>query len=476
MIKRKSDGTIDRYKGRLVAKGYAQAPGIDYDQVFAPTARLSALRAILAQAALNGEFIESIDISNAYLNGELEPEYEVFMIQPEGFEQPNPNPNGGKWVCRLKKGLYGLKQSGRLWYQKLADTLEGLGFEQIKSDPSIYVWVKDNIRVTLPVFVDDCTIISKDQAKVKWVKEVLGKAFKIKDLGPTSYLLGIKVEYDQQAKRLQLSQRQYIIDMLNHFGLQDCKPVSTPMDPGLQLRKRDAPSTKEEENEMKSIPYINAVGALMYLAIGTRPDIAYTVGKLAQFNSNPGPLHWKAVKHLFRYLQGTLELKLTYQANGDQTSSQIFTAYSDADHAGCLDTRKSTTGYLIKMGTGAVSWSSKKQASVAKSSTEAEYIAASTAGQDVIWMRTLLKELGFKVDKPSPLLMDNQSAIAVCKNPEHHGRMKHIDISHHWIRQEVRRRNIEIHYIPTQEMTADILTKALPRVLVQRHRESLGIL
>ncbi|RXW17189.1 hypothetical protein EST38_g8662 [Candolleomyces aberdarensis] len=191
IIKRKADGTIDCYKARLVAKGYSQIPGIDFDQVFSPATQLASLCTVLAQAAMRGEYIESIDISNAYLNGEIEDQYEVYMTQPEGFKVNSPD--GRKWVCRLKKGLYGLKQSGRLWYHKLAAELEKIGFTQIKSDPSIYVWAKDGIRVTLPVFVDGITITSKNKSKIQEVKDALRKVFKVKDLGPTTYLLGIKL-------------------------------------------------------------------------------------------------------------------------------------------------------------------------------------------------------------------------------------------------------------------------------------------
>jgi Reverse transcriptase (RNA-dependent DNA polymerase) len=224
------------------------------------------------------------------------------MRQPEGFEVQNPD--GRKWVCKLKKGLYGLKQSRRLWYQKLADELEHIGFTQLQSDPSIYVWAKDGVRVTLPVFVNDITITSKSKPKIDWVKMSLAKVFKLKDLSPTTYLLGIKVEYDRENKILCLSQTQYIIDMLACFRLSECRPVTTPMEPGITLDQSQYPSTEEEIEEMKKVPYMNAIGALMYLAIGTCPDIAYSVTKLAQFNSNPGLAHWKAVKHLFRYLKG----------------------------------------------------------------------------------------------------------------------------------------------------------------------------
>ena len=263
----------------------------------------------------------------------------------------------------------------------MAKELEHIGFTQLKSDPSIYTWVKDDVRVTLPVFVDDITITSKSKSKIAGVKTSLAKVFKLKDLGPTTYLLGIKVEYNQSNRILRLSQTQYIIDMLTRFRLADCKPVTTPMDPGAVLNKSQSPTTKEEIKEMRNIPYMNAVGALMYLAIGTRPDIAYAVAKLARFNSCYGMAHWKAVKHLFRYLKGTMDLKLTYRASGDDpVTSELFHSYSDAGYGGCLDTCKSTSGFVMKMGTGAISWSSKKQPTIANLSTEAEYVSAASTG------------------------------------------------------------------------------------------------
>ena len=189
------------------------------------------------------------------------------MKQPEGFESSHPD--GRQWVCKLKKGLYGLRQSGRLWYEKLAKELERIGFTQLKSDPSIYTWAKDDVRVTLPVFVDDITITSKSKSKIDEVKVSLAKVFKLKDLGPTKYLLGIKVEYDRDNRVLCLSQTQYILDMLDRFRLSDCKPVMMPMDPVAILDKSQSPTTEEDKEEMRNIPYMNVVGALMYLAIGT---------------------------------------------------------------------------------------------------------------------------------------------------------------------------------------------------------------
>ena len=472
IIKRKADGTIDKYKARLVAQGFSQMPGVDYDQTFSPTVRLSALRVILAQICREGEFLESIDISNAYLNGKMEDKYQVFMRQAEGYEVISPQ--GKKMVCFLKKGIYGLKQGGRLWNQKLSGELEHLGFTQIKSDPSIYIWEADGVRVIIPVFVDDITIASKSQEKIRWVKESLAKIFKLKDLGPTSFLLGIKIDYDQENCILRLSQRQYIVDILKRFNMSDCAPVSTPMDPGNGSKLRRYVPDPKKRVDMSRVPYMSAVGALMYLAIATRPDITYSVSKLAQYNSNPGPEHWQAVKHLLRYLKGTMDLQLTYRGD-ERASPEVFRAYSDADHAGCLDTRRSTSGFLIKMGSGAVSWSAKKQTTVADSSTEAEYVSASSAGREILWMRNLLTEIGVEVKGPSPLMVDNQSALRVLKNPEHHGRMKHIDVKYHWVRDSVKRGDIEVHFLPTHDMIADIFTKPLPRAAVEQHRLALGL-
>ena len=299
----------------------------------------------------------------------------------------------------------------------------------------------------------------------------------MKRLGPTNYLLGIKIDYDRKGRTIQLSQSQYILDMLKRFNLLDCHPVYTPMEHGIQLSRSQSPTSPEDIAKMAKIPFMSAIGALMYLALGTRPDIAFAVAKLAQFNTNPGAAHWTAVKHIFRYLKGTIDLKLTYRSDPTSSpSSHPFTTYSDSDHAGDLDTRKSTGGYVVKMGSGAVSWSSKKQTTVALSSTEAEYIAAVAAGKEALWYRQFLRELKFDITSASPLYVDNQSALATLRNPEHQGRMKHLDIAHLWIRDEVQRNTIDVRYCPTADMVADILTKPLPRILVEKHRLALGLM
>ena len=304
--------------------------------------------------------IECIDFSTAYLNGEIDKD--VYMHQPEGFEE-------GDLVCKLGKGLYGLKQGGRLWYKKLAATLVSMGFRILRSDNSVYVLTNDIVTVIIPVFVDDCTLVSKSKEALQKIKQELLSHFKLRDLGPIAQILGVQVTRDRSKRTLCLSQSQYAMDVLTKFNMADCKPVGTPMDPGVRLTKDMCPTTDAEREEMASVPYINAVGALMYLATATRPDIANAVSILARFSSNPGQQHWTAVKHLMRYIRGTLDMKLTYSPS---STGEFLTVYSDANYAA----GKSTSAYVLKIGTGAVTWSSKLQTLVSLSTTEAEFVAA----------------------------------------------------------------------------------------------------
>jgi hypothetical protein len=462
-VKHNADGSIERYKARIVAKGYSQRPGLDYVEVFAPTSRAAAIRLIIAIAAIEDLHLHSVDISHAFINGKLDEE--IYMEQPQGFVQPG-------YVCKLLRSLYGLKQASRVWNKELHAALSEMGFTRLQSDHGIYVYKRDDVRIIVPVHVDDLTFASKSQQAIDTCIKELSQHFELRDLGPTKLLLGIEVIRDRPKHSISLSQRQYIIDMLDRFNMSDSHPVSTPMDPGLRLDKSQGASSPDDMAYMESVPYLSAVGALMYLAVTTRPDIAYAVGVLARFSANPGVVHWKAVKHLFRYVKGTVDLKLTYSP--DQ-SDEFFTSFTDADHGGCKDSGRSTGGYLVKVGTGAVSWRSKLQPTVALSTTEAEYIAAVEAGKEIIWMRNILKELGYNFSSPSSLRMDNQSGINVAKNPEHHGRMKHLDLRHHWLRDTVESGLIKPLYIPTAEMPADVLTKALPRQKMETCRGMMGL-
>ena len=228
-----------------------------------------------------------------------------------------------------------------------------------------------------------------------------------------------------------ISQRQYCIDMLSCFNMADCKPVTTPMEPSLCLLHNQSPRTAEKCNFMCSVNYGSVIGSLQYFSCTTQPDIAFAVGQLASFTSDPGVAHWNAIKHLFHYVQGSLSFSIT--DSPDPLSSQLFQTYSNANHGGCKDSGHSTSAYVVKIGTGVISWMSKHQPIVTLSTTEAEYVAACKAGKEIVWMRKLLQEIGFESHGPSTLHMDNQSAIQVVKHPEHHGRMKHLDLRWYWL-------------------------------------------
>ena len=347
-----------------------------------------------------------------------------------------------------------------------------MGFKRLDSDRSIYIFLRGDVRIIIPIFIDDITFASSNSAAIDCAVKELSSHFKLRDLGPTSFLLGIEIVRNLAKHQISLSQRQYIIDALERFNMSDCNPIGTPMDPGAHLSSSMSPQSPEEQKIMEKIPYLSAVGTLQYLATSTRPDISFTVGVLARFNSNPGIQHWNAVKHLFCYLKGTLDYKLVY---GPTDSSQLFITYTDADHGGNPDNGRSTGGYAVVIGGGAVSWSSRLQPVVTLSTTEAEYIAAVEAGKELVWMRNLLAEFGYTHSSPSHLLIDNNSAVTVSKNPEHHGRMKHLDLRSHWLRDTVEAGIITPIHVPTSLQAADIFTKPLKRQKIDVCLDLLGI-
>ena len=465
-MKHNGDGSIERFKARLCAQGFSQRPGFDYLETYASTLRWSTLRTILAIAAIDGLHLHSVDISHAFLNGEIDTE--VYMRQPEGFKQGGPDK-----VCRLNKSLYGLKQSPRLWSEKLTSVLEQLGFKRLESDPCVYLYVRGNIKVIVPVFVDDITLVSKDSGTLDHFVVELQYHLKLRDLGPTDYLLGIGIRRNLNSHQLWINSKQYILRKLEEFGMTDCKPVGTPINPSISLSKDDSPKTPDEIEAMRNVPYMSAVGSLLFLALVSRPDIAYAASVLCRFNSCPGMAHWKAVKHVFRYLSGTIDYELEY--GPDPSANDLITVMSDSDLGGNKDNGKSTTGYIIKVGSGVVSWCSKLQPVVTLSSTEAEFVAANATGKEVKAIRSLLHDLGYTFATPTIIHVNNQSAIKVSKNPEHHGRMKHLDCSFYWLHDQVLHGVFEPQYLPTEDNAADMLTKALAKPKVEKFRSIMGL-
>jgi len=378
-VKHNADGSIEHYKACLVAKGYSQRPSIDYNEVFAPTFCPATLHLILALAAIEDMELCSVDISAAFTNGDLDET--IYMRQPEGFYQKGPN-----MVCRLKKSLYDFKQSARQWNIKLHAAFTEMGFKKIESDTSVYIYSNGEIKMFVPIYIDDITLASKSTPAINKIK--------CHDIGPTVYLLGVGIGRDHAKHLITLHQCQFILDMLERYKMSDCHPVLTPMSPGTFLSKKMGPENATEVDLMHNVPYLSAVRSLQYLATMTHPDIAYTVSYLARFNCNPGPKHWAAVKHLFRYLKGTLEYKLQYSG---QAGSAVFTTYTDAAHDDCLDSGCSTGEYVTMMAGGAIGWGSKLQSIVAFSTTEAEFVSAVKAGKEITWICSILDEFGYSM-------------------------------------------------------------------------------
>ena len=440
------DGSIQKYKARIVAQGFTQIEGVDYDETFAPVAKLSSLRTILAIAAEYDLEVHQMDVKCAYLNGELE--QEIFMEPPPGFDAPS------NMVFRLRKAVYGTKQGGRVWYKNVKKELESMGYTRTEADHAVFVRFRDGLVSIIVVYVDDFTMVCKDIKVIMDDKEALMKAYDMTDLGEIAYILGIHVKRDRKAGRIELSQQRYVEDILERFGKTDVRPISTPALANEHLNKLESP-----EVDVKS--YQRALGALMYPMLCTRPDLAYAIGALGRHAATPGEDHQRALDRVFRYLKWTKDWSLVYQRGS--ASGHILAGYADADWANDLSDRSSTSGYVFKLSGGAISWSSKKQKSIAQSSAEAEYIAGAHAAKEVIWLRRLLSEIGFPDHDATTILMDSQSAMAIAKNPQYHDRMKHIDVKYHFLRRKIEEEEIELEYVPTGEQVADTLTKGLNR-------------
>jgi len=319
------------------------------------------------------------------------------------------------------------------------------------------------------------------------MKRALGQCFKVKDLGEVKYLLGIGVTRDRKSGSIELSQQAYIDQLLKRYNMQDAKSAPTPLSSGIRLTQDDCPTTDEERSDMAGVPYASLVGALMYAAIGTRPDIAFAVGALSRFLSNPGRRHWNEAKRVLRYLKGTSHYAIRYLSGASPPGKatgysrgvamkpieSLIEGFSDSDWAGCVDTRRSTSGFVWIMNGGAICWRSRLQSIVALSSTEAVYVGATPAVQEILWLRDLLCELGVSDSSPSLLNMDNQGAVLLTRGAGDSNHTKHIDIQHHFIREQVSLGTVTFKFISTDAMAADILTKGLPK---NKHQEMIKLI
>lgn len=450
-IKTEDSSSKPRYKARLVVKGFRQEKGIDFEEIFSPVVKMSSIRVVLGLAAVQDLEIEQLDVKTAFLHGDLDEE--IYMEQPEGFKVPGKE----NLVCRLIKSLYGLKQAPRQWYKKFDSFMAEHDFKRTESDHCVFIkrYAGGDFLILL-LYVDDILIVGQDRIKIAALKKDLSKSFAMKDLGPAKQILGMRITRDRSKRLLWLSQERYLEKVLERFNMHKSKPVSTPLAGHFKLSSKLSPTSEKEMKEMEKIPYSSAVGSLMYAMICTRPDIAYAVGVVSRFLANPGEKHWAAVKWILRYLRGTSKRCLCFGKG-----KPVLEGYTDADLAGDIDSKKSTSGYLTTFTGGAVSWQSKLQKCVALSTTEAEYIAATEACKEMLWMKNLLLQLG--IDQESYVLKcDNQSAIHLAKNSTFHSRTKHIDTRYHWIREVLEEKQIHLDKVHTDDNWSDMMTKVIP--------------
>jgi Reverse transcriptase (RNA-dependent DNA polymerase) len=334
----------------------------------------------------------------------------------------------------------------------------------------LYIKQTSEYLLLVLLYVDDLIILASLFAKLAWLKSKLNVEFEMTDLGELKYCLGVEFERDRKARTITMSQKKYIEEVLKRFNMEECKPIGTPLDVNVKLLKLSDEEFTELQGEMEGVPYKAGVGSLMYAMVGTRADLAFPVSMVSQFMSKAGPAHWSAVKRIMRYLQGTKEYKLCL--GGKDIALK---GYCDADWAGDASERRSTTGYVFFVGVGAISWNCKRQPTIALSTTEAEYMATSQCTKEAIWLRKLLEDVGFVQEGATTIMCDNQGCIALAKNPTHHSRTKHIDVQHHFIREKLESGEINLKYCPTEDMVADVLTKALAKDRHQRLAMAMGL-
>lgn len=455
-VKHKTDGSVERCKARLVARGFSQQQGFDYEETFSPVAKLTTVRILLAIAVHNGWPLYQMDVDNAFLYGTLD--HVLYMTQPKGFESKS-HPN---YVCRLKKALYGLKQSPRSWFGKMGEFLTHNGFVSSNSDASLFVKSCGSQVAVVLVYVDDLIITGNCEVEINQFKVNLCTRFHMKDLGKLQRFLGLELAYEKDGALLH--QTKYTTDVLYRFGMLDSKPTYTPVDPNTRLHKDEG--IKLDDATM----YRKMVGSLIYLTL-TRPDLAYSVGVLSRFMQQPRRPHLHALRRVLHYVKATIGMGISFKR---ETNFKL-SGFCDADYGGDPSTRRSTTGYVFLLGGGAVSWCSKLQPTVSLSTTEAEYRAASMAAQECIWLKQVLTDLKQTFEDPIVLRCDNKSTIQLASNPTIHGRSKHIEVDCHYVREKVLQGKISLVYVNTDEQSADMFTKGLSKPKMEKFMSKLNM-
>lgn len=455
--KMKADGTIDKYKARLVIKGYRQKEGLDYFDTYSPVSRITSIRMILAIAALRNLEVHQMDVKTAFLNGNLDEE--IYMEQPEGCVVPGQE----RKVCKLVKSLYGLKQAPKQWHKKFDDVMMANGYNINECDKCIYVKITNKGYVILCLYVDDILIVGSNENMVKNTKDMLNSKFDMKDMGLADVILGIQIK--RSPNGFILTQSHYVDKILGKFSKDDSSEARTPLDISQHLCKNKGESVDQVE-------YARVIGSLMYLMTCTRPDIAFTVNSLSKYTSNPGDNHWKAIVRILRYLRYTRNYGLHYTRE-----PAVLEGFSDASWISDIKNSKGTSGYVFTLGGGAVSWKSSRQTIITRSTMESEFVALDKTGEEAEWLRNFLEDIP---EWPKPvhticLYCDNQASIKRAQNVMYNGKSRHMRRRHNTVRQLITTGVISIDYVKSKDNIADPLTKGLNRDQVETTSRRMGL-
>ncbi|KAL5724899.1 hypothetical protein ACHQM5_008106 [Ranunculus cassubicifolius] len=455
-IKYHADGSIERHKARLVAKGYNQIEGQDYHDTFAQVAKLVTVRLLLSVAAVRNWSLHQLDVHNAFLQGDLDET--VYMTLPSGFAK-----HGENRVCKLNKSLYGLKQASRQWFAKFSTTLVKAGFTQSKSDYSLFTCINGTDSTFILVYVDDIIVTGNNPIVIQKIKKFLEQQFYIKDLGRLKYFLGIEVARSKGG--LFLTQRKYTMDILSDSGVIGGRISEFPMEQHINLHATTGTLLPDP-----SI-YRRLIGRLLYLTV-MRPDINFAVHHLSQFMHSPRTIHMDAANRVLRYLKGSINKGILLSSS----SSLHVTGFCDSDWASCPVTRRSTSGYSTFLGSSPISWKTKKQPTISRSSAEAEYRSMATLTCELQWLKFLLADLGITHNAPMTMFCDNQAALHISQNPVFHERTKHIELDCHVVREKIQEKLLTPRYIPSSSQIADIFTKPISKDSFLNLVRKLGVL
>lgn len=452
-LKVDENNKILRYKARLVAQGFSQKFGVDYDEVFAPVIRSTTLRLLLSIAGQRKCKVNHYDIKTAFLNGTLEEE--IYMKQPPGFES-------GEKVLKLRKSLYGLKQAARVWNQTLHSALISNSWKQNQVDKCLYELKQGNKVCYLLIHVYDLLTATNDDLMESEAMSIIGRNFELKNLGRVRHFLGIDVI--EENGKFFISQPNYIDKIVNEAQLSEGKTSKIPLDVGYYKQEGVLLSSNDK--------YRKLIGMLLYLTTNTRPDIAASVSILSKKVEKPRDNDLTEVRRIIRYLRETRNLRL--QLNGMNVDTSLH-AYPDANWTEGRGDRKSNSGFYCTVNGGTISWSSKKQDIIALSSTEAEYVALTETCKEVMWLAELARSLDIEIPDPVTVYTDSQSCMSMIANHKFSHRTKHIDIKFHFVREQVLSGKIQLKYVPTDGNIADMMTKPLGRVKIEMLRQLAGL-